>query len=476
MPDPIVEPTEVQVEALGRVMRTAEHYLALISQRPGAGQMPASVAAEGCIGPVDDGVGAIAAIEALAEAALLQATPSTGSRYFDFVIGGATPAAMAADWLTALVDQNAAGTGSSAWATELEAIVLEQLVDLFSLPRSWSGVLTASSMMASFTGLACATRWWARSHGVDYVEDGLSGLPRLAVFTGPLVHPTVRKALQMLGHGRQCVVEVGDVDADAIDLSDLDRRLGAHEGRAIVVATAGDASAGRFDPIADVASVAGGHGAWLHIDGAFGLYASLAERTRHLLEGIERADSIAADAHKWMNVPYESGFCLLRDPSGLEPTFGMPTATYLPAPDQGFRGFSVLGPESSRRARALPIWASVAAYGRAGLAGMVERHLDAAEHLGGRVAEEPDLELVIPPVSCVVCFRWSPPGRDPAGLDDANRRLASTLAHAGRFALGTTSVRGVVALRAALCNWRVQTPDVDELVAHVLQTAADLGR
>lgn len=176
-----------------------------------------------------------------------------------------------------------------------------------------------------------------------------------------------------------------------------------------------------------------------------------------------------------MNVPYESGFCLLRDPALLEPTFGMPAAAYLPGPAEGFRGFSVLGPESSRRARALPIWASIAAYGTDGLAHMVERHLDAAAHLAARVRDEPELELVLDPVSCIVCFRWTAGEPHAAGLDEQNRRLARALADDGRFALGTTVVEGVVALRAALCNWRVRAADLDDLVHHVLQTARVLS-
>lgn len=242
-----------------------------------------------------------------------------------------------------------------------------------------------------------------------------------------------------------------------------------------MVATVGDAGAGRFDPLAEMAALAERHGAWLHVDGAFGLYVALSSRSRHLLEGLERADSVAADAHKWMNVPYESGFCLLRDPALLEPAFGMPDAAYLPGPGDGFRGFAVLGPESSRRARALPIWASIAAYGADGLAQMVDRHLDAAIHLADRVRDEPDLELVLAPVSCVVCFRWTGGKPSAASLDEQNRRLARALADDGRFALGTTLVEGVVALRVALCNWRSLAGDLDDLIDHVLQTARTMS-
>jgi glutamate/tyrosine decarboxylase-like PLP-dependent enzyme len=472
MPDPLAEPPATDVDALAAVMRAAEGYLPSLSDAGAAGH-PAGTP-PGLPRAPDDGLGTMAALETLIGSALAGATPTTGPRYFDFVIGGATPAAMAADWLTSLVDQNAAGPGSAAWATNLEAIVLAQLVSLFDLPDHWSGVLTTTSMMASFTALACATQAWARAHGVDYAKDGLTGLPRLTVFAGPMIHPTARKALQMLGHGRSCVIELGGPDSAVIDVVKLDRALTAVDGPAVVVATAGDASGGRFEPIAQVADVTQRHRAWLHVDGAFGLYVALAQSTRSLVCGIERADSIAADAHKWMNTPYDSGFCLVADPSALEPSFGMPSAPYLPPGEDGFRGFSVLGPDSSRRARALPIWASLAAYGPNGLAAMVERHLDIARHLARRIDREPELELLLEPVSCVVCFRWVPPARDRATYDDANRRLAETITQAGRFGLGTTTLAGSSALRAALCNWRVQRTDADELVDHVLAAARQL--
>ncbi len=475
MPDPLEDDPSAVLTALGQVMEAAERYLPTVPTRPattGRSALEAARALEQLSGP---GVGATAAVATLIDAALAGATTSTGPRYLDFVVGGATPAAMAADWLTALIDQNAAGPGSSTWATELEASVLRRLVALFGLPPSWSGVLTTSSMLASFTGLACATGWWGARQGVDVAEDGLAGLPPLPVFASALVHPTTRKALQMLGHGRRCVNACLDGADGRIDLDQLERGMRQQGGAAVVIATAGDAGAGRFDPLAEMAALAERHGAWLHVDGAFGLYAALSPRSRHLLEGLERADSVAADAHKWMNVPYESGFCLLRDPALLEPTFGMPAAAYLPGLAEGFRGFSVLGPESSRRARALPIWASIAAYGTYGLAHMVERHLDAAAHLAARVRDEPELELVLAPVSCVVCFRWTAGEPRAEGLDEQNRRLARALADDGRFALGTTVVEGVVALRAALCNWRVRPADLDDLVHHVLQTARVLS-
>lgn len=472
MPDPLDDSPAAALAALRQVMEAAERYLPSVPTRSA---LPSSRAAASRLDlPDGEGAGAEAAIGELIEAALAGATTSTGPRYLDFVVGGATPAAMAADWLTAVLDQNAAGPGSAPWATELEATVLRRLAAMFGLPPSWSGVLVNSSMLASFTGLACATQRWGERHGVDVAEQGLAAAPPLPVFASDLVHPTVGKALQMLGHGRRCLTICPGVGG-RVDLARLEQGLRRHGG-GVVVATAGDAGTGRFDPLAEIAELVDRHGGWLHVDGAFGLYAALSERSRYLLDGLARADSVAADAHKWMNVPYESGFCLLREPALLEAAFGMPPAPYLPPAENGFRGFSVLGPESSRRARSLPLWASIAAYGPDGLARMVNRHLDAAAHLAARVRREPELELILEPVSCVVCFRWVGAGPDDVSLNEQNRRLAEAVAKDGAFALGMTSVDGKLALRAALCNWRIGPAELDEMLDRVLLVSRRLGR
>jgi glutamate/tyrosine decarboxylase-like PLP-dependent enzyme len=253
----------------------------------------------------------------------------------------------------------------------------------------------------------------------------------------------------------------------------MNRRLGELAGApAVIIGNAGEVNAGDFDPLRDLADLAERHRAWLHIDGAFGIFAALSPRTAHLVAGVERADSIAADAHKWLNVPYESGFALVREPERLGRAFGMPGAAYLPGPDDPRGGYMLLGPESSRRARALPVWATLAAYGREGHRALVERHCDLARHLAARVDAAPDLERLADVPLNVVCFRYRPPDVAEDALDAVNRRLGEALLDDGRVFAGTTVYGGHVALRPAISNWRTTSADLDFFVDVVRELGA----
>jgi len=254
----------------------------------------------------------------------------------------------------------------------------------------------------------------------------------------------------------------------------IDRRLAELAAPAVLIANAGEVNAGDFDPIAELADVAERRGAWLHVDGAFGLFAALSPRTAHLVRGVDRADSITADGHKWLNVPYESGFALLRDPARLGGAFGMPGAAYLPGPDDPAGGYGLLGPESSRRARSLPIWATLAAYGRAGYRAMVERHLDLTAHLARLIDESPELERLADASFCIVCFRARPPGVAADALDHLNRRLGQALLDDGRVFVGLTVYAGRVELRPAIVNWRTTQADIDTFVEVVGELVARL--
>ncbi|RJO69919.1 aspartate aminotransferase family protein [Nocardia panacis] len=474
MADPLQEQDSAE-RALALVHQTAGPYLASLADRPV--HDPATIALIDRLGgPLpESGAGTIAAVQRLLAVAPEAAVHSTGSRFFHLVVGGATPAAMAADWLTSLLDQNSGLFVGSPLASKVETIVLDWLKDLFGLPSEFDGVLTPSATLAHVTGLAVARQWWARGHGVDVAADGLTGLPVMPVLSSGYVHPSTRKALQILGCGRDSVRTFVRDDAGRLDLAALERALSELDGApAILVGNLGEVNAGDVDPIDEMADLAARYGAWLHVDGAFGLFAAASPRTADLARGVERADSITADGHKWLNVPHESGFSFIKDRSLLAATFGAWGAAYLPEFDAERISYNMLGPESSRRARALPIWATLCAYGRDGYREMVQRHVAVAEHLGGIVDAAADFELLAPVQLCVTCFRYRPPGVPEAELDELNARLGRAILDDGRVYVGTTTYRGMTVLRPTFVNWRITEADADLLVAVIRELGPGL--
>jgi glutamate/tyrosine decarboxylase-like PLP-dependent enzyme len=472
MADPLLD-RDAATAALAQVSAAAGPYLDSLAARPVHDPATAKLLA-GLAGPLPEtGDGTAAAVERLLEIGTATATASSGPRFFHFVTGGSTPAALAADWTAGLLDQNAFARVSSPFAHEVETVVLDWLRQMFGLPAGWGGALVGSATFANFTSLGCATQWWGERHGADTVRDGLSGLPRMPVLSGGYVHASARKALQMLGHGRDAVEVFSRDDVGRVDLDGLERRLAGLGGApAVLIANAGEVNAGDFDPVDALAALAERYGAWLHVDGAFGLFAALSPRSEHLVRGIGRAHSIAADGHKWLNVPYESGFALIREPERLGTAFGMPGAAYLPGPQDPGGGYGLYGPESSRRARSLPIWATLTAYGRQGHRAMVERHLDLAQHLARRVDEAPELERLADVPLCIVCFRVTRPGLAEQDLDRWNRAVGEALIADGRVFCGTTVYGGRVALRPAIVNWRTTAADIDLFVDVVRELAA----
>jgi glutamate/tyrosine decarboxylase-like PLP-dependent enzyme len=418
-----------------------------------------------------DGAGAPAAVEELAELCRSSAIRSAGPRFFHFVMGGGTPAAVAADWLTSAIDQSAFVWVSSPLGSRLEQLAVAWLRELFELPDEFAGVLTTGATMANFTGLAAARNWWAERHGVDVERDGLAGTPPVPVLSSGYLHASAVEALGLLGIGRNARVLASD-GAGRLDAEALERELAALDGApAIVIGNAGDVNAGDFDPHDTLADLTERHGAWLHVDGAFGLFARAAPEAAPLAAGVERAQSVITDCHKWLNVPYDCGVAFVRDPARLGAAFSA-GAPYLPATDDPRPSFGFLGPELSRRARALPVWATLRAYGRDGHRAMVERHLRLARRLGERVDAEPELERLAEVRLNIVCFRWRPPDAGEDELDDLNRTLGETLLEDGRVFAGTTVYDGNVAFRPAIVNWRTREEDVDLLVDVLLELAA----
>jgi glutamate/tyrosine decarboxylase-like PLP-dependent enzyme len=327
--------------------------------------------------------------------------------------------------------------------------------------------------MANFTGLAAGRRWWAERHGVDIDARGFAGLPAAPVFTSGYIHTSATKALAMLGIGRDSVRRFAIDPVGRLDLAALEAALRDLKGApSIIVANAGEVNAGDFDPIDAMADLAARYGAWLHVDGAFGLFVRVMPGAVEPGDGIERADSVISDGHKWLNVPYDSGFAFVRDGRLLAGAFNL-SGAYLPVPGE-HASFGYLGPEASRRARGLAVWATLRAYGRSGYRSMVERHLALARRLALRVDEAPDLERLADVRLNIVCFRYRPKDVAEADLDALNARLGTALLEDGRVYVGTTRYGGKVAFRPAIVNWRTSDADVDLITDVVRELGARL--
>jgi glutamate/tyrosine decarboxylase-like PLP-dependent enzyme len=283
VPDPLTA-SEDALPALELVLEHARTYLAELAgpvRSPGADGAARSFAGS----LPDEGSGTLAAVRRLLERGTEAHVRSGGPRFFHWVIGGSTPAALAADWFAALIDQNAGAWDSSPLAIQLESISLAWLQELFGLPTAWGGVLTTGATTANFTALAAARQWWGEQQGVDVAARGLAELPPIPVLTSGFVHVTSLKALAMLGVGRNQVTYCQADQTGRLDLTSLDDRLKRLGGApAIVIANAGEVNAGHFDPIADMSDLAREHGAWLHVDGAFGLFARISPRTAALAD------------------------------------------------------------------------------------------------------------------------------------------------------------------------------------------------
>ena len=469
MPDPLAVPDESHA-ALERIAAEAREYLETLAERP-VRSAGSDEAAARFGGPLpEEGIGTLATLEELLGTGADAHVRSAGPRFFHWVIGGATPAALAADWVTSLFDQNAGGWDASPLAVRLEQVAIDWLLELFELPERWSGVLTTGATMANFTGLAAARQWWGEQQGVDVSSVGLAELPPMPVLSSRFIHVSALKALAMLGVGRDRVTDCSDADGK-LEPYALEAALRALDGRpAVVVANAGEVNAGHFDPIRTAAEVTRAHRAWLHVDGAFGLFARISPRTAHLAEGVERADSIISDGHKWLNVPYDCGFTFVRDPKYLRSTFAA-GAAYLPEAEDERPVFGFMGPELSRRARSLAVWATLRAYGRDGYRAIVERCLDNAAHVTRLVEEADDMELLLPAPLNIVFFRYRPRDVSEEELDELNSRIGQQVLKDGRVYVGTTQWGGVVGFRPAFVNWRTTRADAEL----VLETVSDLG-
>jgi glutamate/tyrosine decarboxylase-like PLP-dependent enzyme len=392
--------------------------------------------------------------------ALLSASP--GPRYLGYVTGGSTPAALVGDWLVSSYDQNVGSDGDSI-ATTVERETLGLLRALFSLPESFDGAFVTGATQANFVALATARQWAAARLGIDVSEQGLWNAPPIPVLGGS-PHASILKALSMLGMGRKAMEYLPGLPGRvAVDSQALAQRLAALNGApAIVVASAGEVNTGDFDDLEALATLCKTYSAWLHVDGAFGLFAACDPTRAHLLRGLGAADSIIADGHKWLNVPYDSGFVFTRHLTLHQQVFKV-TAAYLgDGSDLSHRT-----PEDSRRFRALPAWMTLMAYGKAGYRELVARCCSLAQQMAQGIEQMPHFELLAPVRLNIVCFTLR--GANPAQRDSFLERLKED----GRVLLTPTFFAGKPAIRAAFVNWSTSEQDIPLILNALEQCASE---
>ena len=396
------------------------------------------------------GIGAHATLELFASAIAPFLAASAGPRHLGFVTGGTTPAAVIADWIATVFDQNPVSVLDGSAALQLERDTGCMLRDLFGLPQQFSGTFVSGATMSNFVGLALAREWAGREAGVRVSDDGVAALPHITLLSAT-PHSSSTKALSMLGLGRRNWHAVACIpDREAMDTVALERLLRAAEGPCVVIASAGTVNTGDFDDFAELARLKQSHAFWLHVDAAFGGFASVSPDLRSLVAGWECADSICVDLHKWLNVPYDSAVAFTRH-RDLQVEVFSNVSDYLartldePEPIH-------LAPENSHRWRALPAWFSLIAYGADGYREIVERDCGLARALGERIEKSDLFDLLAPVRLNIVCFA----ARDPevtSGLIEAVRDSGSTL-------VTPTVLGGAPAIRAAFSNWRTTERDV----------------
>jgi glutamate/tyrosine decarboxylase-like PLP-dependent enzyme len=447
-------------DLLGLTADYAAQYLASLDERPVRPEASLEELRTTLGGPLpESGTDAAQVVAELIEAAEpgIMAMPS--GRFFGFVIGGALPAAIAADWLTSTWDQNAGLIGPAPSAGVVEEVAVEWLRELLGLPAGVSAGIVTGCQMAHMTALATARHHVLTAAGWDLARDGLQGAPRVRVLAGDERHVTVDRALRYLGIG-SAQIEAVEMRVDA-----LREALAASSGPTIVCAEAGNVNTGSFDPLDEIADAVAGTGAWLHVDGAFGLWAAASPRFRHLVAGAERADSWATDAHKWLNVPYDSGIAFCAHPASHRAAMSV-RASYLEQVDaETARDAMDWNPEFSRRARGFPIYAAIKALGQEGIAALVERCCDHATRFAELLGAEPGVEILNDVVLNQVLVRF---GDD----DEATRATIAAVQDDGTCWLSGTVWQGRAAMRISVSNWRTTKDDVERSAAAILEAAA----
>ncbi len=419
----------------------------------------------------EEGTSDTAVIEELAELGEAGLMQITHPRFFGWVMGGSSPVSVAADWLASAWGQNAAVHTSSPTAAAIEETVAGWLLDILDLPRESSVGFVTGATLGSFTALAAARNVLLSRVGWDCEADGLFGAPEIDVFVGDDVHTSILSALRYLGFGAKRVVRVDTDDQGRMSCSDLFQKCAARAGPKLIIAQAGQINTGAFDPFEGLSEIARQFGAWLHIDGAFGLWARADPDLRHLTRGIEHADSWVLDGHKWLQVPFDCGYAIVRDGEALQKGMAI-TASYLPTQTNGDRAPSHLVPELSRRARGLPTWAALKSLGRTGVIEMVRRHCSLARQIAADLATTPGVKVMNNVELNQVILRFGNDGDDPATRKDLAASVIEKLVEEGEVFVGGAQWRGEWVMRLSVISGTA-TPEDAAIATRAIRRAWD---
>ncbi len=446
-------------EILADASRRAVRYLEQLDARPVAPTPDAVTALQAFDEPFPEGPGDPAdTLRLLDEAGSPATMAMAGRRFFGFVIGGSLPVSLAANWVAGAWDQNAGLYRATPGVAFIEQVALRWLLDLLKLPSTCMGGFVTGATTANLCALAAARHSLLERIGWNVEARGLFGAPEITVVISAEAHPSVTKSLGVLGLGRSRVVKVS---VDGMGRMRADQ-VPPIAGPTIVCVQAGNVNTGAFDPIGEICRRSQPLGAWVHVDGAFGLWAAAAPSLARLSDGMELADSWATDAHKWLNVPYDCGLAFVREPNALQPAMSM-TAEYLPTQTE-FRNPSDFTPELSRRARGVEVWAALRSLGRRGVAEMIERNCAQARRFaaqltaaGFEILNEVDLNQVL------VSF----------GEPERTKRVIEGVQAEGTCWCGVTVWQGRTAMRISVCCWATTMDDVDRSVDAMVRVARD---
>ena len=458
-------------ELLGRTSELANQFLDGLGDRPVSrtvdfDKLLAEMEENGL--PFDGG-DSIQIVERLSELAARAIVATAGPRYFGFVVGGSLPVAVAADWLTAAWDQNAAFYAHSPLAAAAEQIAGNWLIELFGLSKGASVGFVTGGTMANFTALAAGRHALLGKLGWDVEQQGLFGAPAITVITSDESHVSIFASLQMLGLGSRQVVRVPTDDQGRMRSDQLQSILAGIQTPVLVCAQAGNVNTGSFDPIPEIAAFLRERSSWLHVDGAFGLWAAASPAHRSFARGIELADSVSVDCHKWLNVPYDSGLVIVRDAAAHQAAMTLNAAYYVTA-RRAERDNCNWVPEASRRARGFTVYAALRFLGRKGIAELVDRFCELAQRMANRLSKAPAVTILNDVVLNQVLVRFS----DPSGNDDDEftATVIRRVQEDGTCWLGATTWHGMHAMRISISNWSTTENDLDISAKAILRCAS----